>query len=59
MGAFGAPLPSLVGRAIRRPVILAHGGSDAFVFLPLNARGRLWVRAPRLLVAHARHGPDG
>jgi hypothetical protein len=59
MGVPVAPLPSLADHAIRLLVILARGGSDAFVFLLLDAHGRPWARAPRPPVIRARCGPDG
>jgi hypothetical protein len=59
MGALGAPLPSSVDHAMRRSVTLARGGSDAFVFLPLDARGRPWARAPRPLAIDAQSDPGG
>lgn len=59
MGALDASLPSLLDRAARCPVILTRGGSDAFVFLPLDTRGRPWPPTPRPPAFDAHCGPDG
>ncbi len=58
MGALEASLPSLVDRAIGRPATPARNGSDAFVFLPLDAHSRLWAQAPRPPVTDAQSAPD-
>ena len=47
MGALEESLPSLVDSAVRGPIVLTRGGSDAFVVLPVDAYSRLWGRAPR------------
>ena len=58
MGALEASLPSLVDHAIRGPVVLTRTGSDAFVFLPLDACSRWWARAPRPPIIDAQSDPD-
>ncbi len=58
MGALGAPFPSLVGRAVREPVVSERNGPDALVLLASEAHGRSWTRAPRLPVIGAQSDPD-